>query len=108
MRAVHALADVERGWGPAERARDAARAFDAHTEDFLHAWAGVLAVQPATERMQRVLSLIHQGCYELFLSGPRSLWESCRDIAEGKADARLVFEPEAPALALATQELRRR
>jgi hypothetical protein len=107
LRAVHALADIERGWGPAERAQEAGIAFNAHTEDILRAWDALLAVQPSTERMRRVLSLIHQGCYELYLSGPRSLWESSRDVARGQAEARLVFEPEAPALALATQELRR-
>lgn len=107
LRAVDDLATTERAWGPADRAREAAHRFNEQTEKFLHVWERLLLVQPATEPMRRLLGLMHQGCYELYLSGPQSLWHSCRDIVAGEQEARLVFEPEAPALALATQELRR-
>jgi hypothetical protein len=106
VKAVQQLAEVERGWGSTERARGAARAFSEATEAFLQVWERVLLVQPATEPMRHVLGLLHLGCYELFLSGPAELARSCADIAAGKAEAKLSFEPAAPSLAQATHELR--
>lgn len=107
VRAVEDLAAAERAWGPADNARAAARRFNAATEEFLAVWGRLLEVQPATEPMRHVLALIHAGCYEFFLSGPAALWRECRDIAAGKAEARIAFEPAGPSLNDAAQELRR-
>ncbi|HEV8361857.1 MAG TPA: hypothetical protein VGR28_15525 [Candidatus Thermoplasmatota archaeon] len=105
--ALEELAALERARGPDEDARGAARRFLRLTEEFLAAWEGLLRIQPAKPAMQRLLGLVHVGCYELFSSGPADLARSCRAIAAGEAEARLAFEPEAPSLVLATQELRR-
>jgi len=107
VRAVQELAEVERGWGSRERAQAAAARFNASTEAFLAVWERLLLVQPATEPMRHVLGLVHQGCYELFLSGPRDLWRSVQAIVEEGAPPRLDFEPQAPSLQQATHELRR-
>lgn len=107
VKAVQDLAATERAWGPADNARRAGQDFAAATAEFLAVWEHLLQVQPATEPMRHVLALIHTGCYEFFLSGPTALWRSCRDIAEGKAEARLTFEPQGPSLNEAAQELRR-
>lgn len=106
VQAVRALADVERGWGPRDRAREAGLAFNRATGEFLDLWERLLLVQPATPPMRHVVGLVHQGCYEFFLSGPRDLWRGCRGIVEGKAEARIAFEPSAPSLTQATHELR--
>lgn len=103
--AVNALAAAERAWGPSDNARRAGRQFNAATEEFLAVWDHLLQVQPATAPMRHVLGLIHIACYEFFLSGPTALWHSARDIVEGKAEARLTFEPSAPSLRQATHEL---
>lgn len=106
VNAVKDLATAEQAWGPSDDARRAALEFSAATEEFLAVWEHLLKVQPATEPMRHVLGLVHAGCYEFFLSGPSALWRSCRQIAEGKAEARLVFEPQGPSLNQAARELR--
>lgn len=107
VKAVQALAATEQAWGPADNARRAGQAFDAATEEFLAVWEHLLRVQPATPPMQHVLGLMHQACYEFFLSGPLELWQSCADIAAGRRESKLTFEPAAPSLNEAAQELRR-
>jgi hypothetical protein len=107
VRAVKELAEAEQAWGPREHAAQAGRRFAAATQEFLDVWERLLDVQPATEPMRHVLGLVHQGCYEFFLSGPLDLWQACRAIAAGEREARLTFEPSAPSLNDASQELRR-
>jgi hypothetical protein len=105
VKAVQALADAERAWGPREHAARAGQAFVAQTEAFLGVWEGLLRIQPATPPMRHVLGLIHTGFYEFFVSGPTSLWRSAGAIVEGKEEAKLAFEPAAPSLNQASQEL---
>ncbi|MCA1814314.1 MAG: hypothetical protein LC624_10260, partial [Halobacteriales archaeon] len=97
---------TERAWSPSEGARRHAQEFAAATERFLGLWEHLLRIQPATEPMRHVLGLVHQGCYELFLSGPVDLMRSCDAIVRGEAAARLDFAPSAPSLRQATHELR--
>ena len=107
VKAVQDLASAEKGWGPSEHARAAGARFVRATEDFLEVWQRLLLIQPATEPMRHVLGLIHLACYEFFLSGPVELRHVAGEIVAGKREATLTFEPSAPSLNQAAQELRR-